>query len=187
MVVKQETKKEKKQGGEKGNSREREKKKKTKLVRQNIAKADNEIHRRSQRRKASLKEKKIIDNLKNAINSNRLTNAELRSKKEEWLDELRLEKVKLNKMQIRGKRIRNNTLFRENQRTLFEDDNERKGELSEMEKFVEFWGSIWEKKEQTPEEPWMEKIAEELRIKVKEVADVELRLNALKKTIQHLG
>ena len=50
-----------------GNRRERKLKKEMKELRQNIARASNEIHRRKQRRKATLKEKKILKELKEKV------------------------------------------------------------------------------------------------------------------------
>ena len=36
-----------------------------------------------------------------------------------------------------------------------------------MEKFVKFWGDIWEKDDKAPEMSWMEKVSYQLREKIK--------------------
>ena len=50
-------------------------------------------------------------------------------------------------------------------RTL-EEEEPHEGEMPEMEKFVEFWGGIWEREERTPNMPWMEEIRRQLNEKV---------------------
>ena len=167
------------------NRRECKKDTRIKELRQWIARADNEIYRRKTRRKASNKEKKIIKNLKEQTQSKKLTNEELKQKKEEWLDVLRTEKVSLRVIQKRKKRIKNNTLFNSNQKILFaEKDKETIGELPEMEKFEEFWSNIWEKKETTPDKPWMNKIEGDIRMKVTEVLEIKITMNDLKESIK---
>ena len=68
---------------------------KMKMLRQYIARAANEIHRRKIWRKATDKEKKILENLKRRTNSDLSSLRELLAAKEKWLDELRSKKVKL--------------------------------------------------------------------------------------------
>ena len=53
-----------------GNGRERKLQKEIKELRQNIARASNEIHLRKQRRKATLKEKKILKQLNEKMHKN---------------------------------------------------------------------------------------------------------------------
>ena len=91
-----------------------------------------------------------------------MTNDELKLSKEEWLDKLRTELVLLKVMNTRKKRIKNNILFKENQKKLFADDgdDEKMGELPEIEIFDEYWSSIWEKIGHTPTRPWMKKMEE---------------------------
>ena len=38
----------------------------------------------------------------------------------------------------------------------------REGEMPEMQRFVEFWGGIWEQNEPTPNMPWIEEVKAEL-------------------------
>ena len=50
-------------------------------------------------------------------------------------------------------------MFQRDQRGFFrklEENVVHEGEMSEMEKFVEFWGGIKEREEMTPNMPWME-------------------------------
>ena len=104
--------------------------------------------------------------------------------KEEWLDKLRTEIILLKVMRTRKKRIRNNILYRENQKKLFADDERKIGELPEIEKFEEYWSGIWEKIEETPKKPWMKKIEEELKIRVAEPQIMHLELDQVKKIIK---
>ena len=55
--------------------------------------------------------------------------------------------------------------------------------MPDMEKFVEFWGGIWERKERTPNFPWMEWVRRELREKVNVVEDFEIKNENLQKEI----
>ena len=50
-------------------------------------------------------------------------------------------------------------------RTLKEEETHEE-KMPEMEKFVEFWGGIWEREERTPNMPWMEEIRRQLNEKV---------------------
>ena len=185
MGVKKNQTKQNKNNGKKSNRSERKKEIKIKELRQWIARTDNEIYRRKTRRKASQKEKRIIKNLKQLIGSKTMTNEELKNKKEEWLDKLRTEKVLLKAMNVRVKRIRNNKLYIENQNKLFaEDVDEKTGELPRIEKFEEYWSNIWEKVGNTPTEPWMDQIKEEIRGQVIDTQEMELTLEDLEKIIK---
>ena len=127
-------------GGE--NSRERKLKKEMKELGQNIARASNEIHRRKQRRKATLKEKKISKELKEKMRKE-ATTCNLRIVKEQWVDKLRYKEVKLEKYMEKRKRKLDNIMFQKDQRAFFrklEEKNNRKGKMPEMDKFIEFWG-----------------------------------------------
>ena len=167
-----------------GNRRERQKKMKIKKLRQLIAKAGNEIYRRKEKRKATKREAEIIKELKSEIGTNLLTEDALKTNKETWLDRLRTEKVKLEKMQRRTKRIRNNYLYRENQATLFKEDKKYTGKMPEINKFVEFWGGIWECEGKTTIQPWMETIEEEIHSKIQSVKEFQITEENLKKVIK---
>ena len=46
--------------------------------------------------------------------------------------------------------------------------------MPEMEKFVEFWGGIWEQNEPTPNMPWIEEVKAELSEKANIVSQFEI-------------
>ena len=94
----------------------------------------------------------------------------IRMYKEQWIDKLRYKKIKLQKMIERGKRIRDNATFERDPKSFFrkiESSTSHEGQIPDIEKFVEFWGGIWEKEERTPEMPWMEKVRKDLTRKIK--------------------
>ena len=129
-----------------------------KRLRQDIARAGNELHRRKQRRKATKREKEIINQLRASMDGKEVTSGNLRAVKEQWLDKLRYKKVeKLEKVE------------------------NHEGEMPEMEKFVEFWGGIWEQNEPTPNMPWMEEVKAELSEKVNIVSQFEIIEEKLRK------
>ena len=92
---------------------------KMKMLRQYIARAANEIHWRKIWRKATNKEKKILENIKRRANSDLSSLRELLAAKEKWLDELRSKKVRLEKIVARDKRIKNNNMFVRNEGTFY--------------------------------------------------------------------
>ena len=65
-------------------------------MRQVVAKTSNELYRRRQWRKATMKEKKINKELKFLIEKDAST-YNLRNAREQWLDKLRRKKIKLAK------------------------------------------------------------------------------------------
>ena len=171
----------------KGNRREMEKLEKIKELRQKIAWASNEIHRRKTRRKATKKEKEIIKKLTELTEGEGLHNFIILKFKEKWLDELRYEKIKLEKMMERGQRIRDNNMFREEEALFYKQMNrgQHTGKTPDADEFVKFWGAIWESEEKTNQQPWMENIKkriEELVTSVKEIEITEVSLrNIIKK------
>ena len=63
-----------------------------------------------------------------------------------------------------------NAIFERDQKRFFrkiDSSTSHEGQIPEIEKFVEFWGGIWEKEKRTPEMPWMEKVREDLMRKIK--------------------
>lgn len=165
-----------------GNRRERKMKNRMKELRQLIAKTCNELHRRKIRRKPSRRERKILREIKEASGYMNATDRELRSTKEKWLDELRYRKVLLDKMIKKGRRIRNNIMFQKDQRGLYKQASKKKeniGRTPEIEKFVEFWGGIWEERRSTVVQPWMTEIEEKLKNKICSVEDFNIDENKL--------
>ena len=69
-----------------------------------VAWISNEIHRRKVRRKATKREKTILERLRNKIDSQLVNNNELIKLKEKWLEELQYRKIKLEKTQTRDAR-----------------------------------------------------------------------------------
>ena len=53
--------------------------------------------------------------------------------------------------------------------------------MPEMEKFVDFWGGIWEREERTPNMPWMEEIRRQLNEKVNQVNEFNITFEKVKK------
>ena len=147
-----------------GNRRERKLKADMRSLRKDIARAGNELHRRKQRRRATKKEKQILKELKTKMEKE-TTSRSLKAAKEVWLDKLRYKKVKLEKCVEKRRRKLDNLMFQLDQKNFFrtlEADDKKEGEMPEMEKFVEFWGGIWEHNKSTPNKPWMEEVKREL-------------------------
>ena len=57
------------------------------------------------------------------------------------------------------------------------------GEMPEMEKFIEFWGGIWEREERTANMPWMEEIRRQLNEKVNQVNEFNITFEKVKKEV----
>ena len=148
-----------------GNRREHKLKAEMKKLRQGIARAGNELHRQKQQRKATKKEKEILRALKTNMNGEEVTPNNLKMAKEQWLDKLRYKKIKLIKFIEKRNRKKDSIMFQKDQKSSFrtlEKVEKHEGEMPEMEKFVEFWGGIWEQNEPTPNMPWMEEVKSEL-------------------------
>ena len=76
------------------------------------------------------------------------TKYNLRNAREQWLDKLRYKKIKLAKCEEKRRRKQDNIMFQREQKGFFrmlEEEEAHEGEMPEMEKFVEFWGGIWER------------------------------------------
>ena len=171
---------------ERGNRRERKLKEEMKKLRQGIARLANEIYRRREQRKATKKEKIILKELSTNLNGKETTSQNLQSLKEIWLDKLRYKKVKLHKYVERGQRKKDNKMFQSDQRGFFrtlEREDKREGEMPGVEKFVEFWGGIWEQNESTPLMPWMKEVQAELNGKVSATVDFEITEKIIKKEV----
>ena len=154
-------------------ARQRKFKTEMKKLRPQIARTINEIYRRTQKRKATAKEKELLNELKKLMGGIDPTTRMLKEYKESWIDKLTYKKVKLQRCIERGRRIMDNANFERDQENFFkkvQEGTKHVGQIPEMEKFVKFLGSICEKVDGTPEISWMESISEQLRDKiVKEV------------------
>ena len=123
--------------------------------------------------------------MKEKYNNKNISEQFLKERKEELLDLIRTQKVILEGMIRRSKRIRNNILYKENQKVLFSQEKAvYEGEIPDMGKMREFWGGIWEKEAKTPARVWMKDIAEELGSKVDQVIKFEPSIQDLKKEIK---
>ena len=155
-----------------------------KRLRQDIARVGNELHRRKQRRKATKREKEIINQLRASMDGKEVTSGNLRAAKEQWLDKLRYKKVKLDKYVEKGNKKKDKIMFQKDQKSFFrmlEKVEKHEGEMPEMEKFVEFWGGIWEQNEPTPNMPWMKEVKAELSEKANIVSQFEITEEKLRK------
>ena len=159
------------------NRRVRKSNGKMKMLRQYIARTANEIHRRKIWRKATNKEKKILENLRRRANSDLSSLRELLAAKEKWLDELRSKKVKLEKIVARDKRIKNNNMFVRNEGTFYRQTKKLEkqvGRVPSINKFTDFWAGIWEDDSKTPVTKWMRGIEKRLREKVKSTSEFKV-------------
>ena len=77
-------------------------------------------------------------------------------------------------------------MLQKDQRAFFrklEEKRNRKGQMPEMGKFIEFWGGIWERRENTPHMPWMEEVKMQLNTKVTSVNDLNISLETVRKEV----
>ena len=74
-------------------------------------------------------------------------------------------------------------MFQQDQKGFFrmlEGEEANEGEMPEMEKFVMFWGGIWNREERTPNMPWMEEIRRQLNEKVNQVNEFNITFEKMK-------
>ena len=74
-------------------------------------------------------------------------------------------------------------MFQKDQRAFFrklEKKSNRKGHMPEMDKFIEFWGGIWKRRENTLHMPWMEEVKMQLNAKVTSVNDFNISLETVR-------
>ena len=170
-----------------GNRRERKTKCEMKELRQWIARISNELQRRKEHRRATWKEKNLLKELKVRIQGKKTTTTALMIHREKLLDKLRYMKVKLEKMLAKGKRVRNNLLFRKDERQFYRNVNESKsrtGKAPNINEFVAFWRGIWEDQKVTPFLPWMDEVAGKLKRMVVEVKEFDVTEEKLTEVIK---
>ena len=88
-----------------------------------------------------MKEKKLLKQLRTAMNGAEPTTSTLRMYKEIWIDKLRYKTIKLQKMIERGKRVMDNANFERDQKSFFkkaEESTEYERTDPEMDQFIEF-------------------------------------------------
>ena len=83
-----------------------------------------------------------MKNLKTQLKDGNTTRNSMLMQKEKWLDQLRYQKVKLEKLITRGTRIRKNAMFSNDKGSFYRRTNqasERVGKTPCMDEFVKFW------------------------------------------------
>ena len=161
-------------GNERSNRRIRKSEEKIKGLRQILAWTSNEIYRRTNKRRATEKEKNILQRLRDWHEQQLLRDEDLKNLKEKTLDELRYRITKLKHVRARDARIRNNRMFEQDQGKFYRGTKRtklRKGKVPIIEKFEEFWAGIWEDNAKTPHRRWMNTVARRIREKVTEVQE----------------
>ena len=114
------------------------------------------------------------------------TNYNLRNAREQWLDKLWYKKIKLAKCEEKQRRKQDNIMFQRDQKGFYrmlKEEEAHEGEMLEMEKFVEFWGGIWEREGRTPSIPWMEEIRRQSNEKVNQVNVFSITFEKVKKEV----
>ena len=110
-----------------------------KRLRQQMARASNEIYQRTQKRKVTSKEKELLNELKKLMGGGDPTTEMLKQYKEYWIKKLRYKKTKLQKLIERSRQIMDNANFDGDQKNFFkkvERGTDHKGQTPEMEKFL---------------------------------------------------
>ena len=90
-------------------------------------------------------------------------------------------KVKLIKTRTRDARIRNNQMFEEdegNSRNTA-DKKEYKGTVPSIDRFVTFWGGIWEDDTKAPKRKWMQTVANKITDKVTQEQEMTVDMGKL--------
>ena len=125
-----------------GSRRERKLKAEMKELRQDVARAGNELHRRKEQGKSTKKrEKRIMKELGTKMNGKEATSINLRIVKEQWLDKLRYKKVKLEKYIEKRNRKKHSIMFQPDKKGFFrtlEAVEKCEGKIREMQRFAEF-------------------------------------------------
>ena len=150
------------------------------------------MHRRKEHRKASWKEEKFLKELELRIEGKKATTVALMTYREQLLDQLWYMKVKLEKMMVKGKGVKNTVLFRKDEWQFYRNVNRsesRAGKIPYINPFLAFWGGLWENEKVTPSLTWMEEVAGKLKrmsIEVKEFDLTEEKLTEIIKKLKEL-
>ena len=158
-----------------------------KEVRQVVAWAANELNRRKIKRKATKKEKKIMQKLEKWADQQIKRNDEMLNVKERALDEPRYRKVKLERTRSRDAKLQNNRMFEEDQAIFFrktQGAKEKKGKVPKIKEFEDFWAGIWEDETQTPHRKGMNMVARKLSEKVTDVQEFNIDDKKLHETVK---
>ena len=77
-------------------------------------------------------------------------------------------------------------MFQRDQKGFFwtlEAVEKREGEMPEIQRFVEFWGGIWERNKPMPNKTWMDLVKDELSERVNLVSEFAITDKNMKKEI----
>jgi hypothetical protein len=155
-------------------------------LRRLIAKISNEMDRRRNWRKMTWKERAIVNELKKESGNDLKSGEALAAAKEAWIDRRRMYEVKLQKAIKKDKQLRNNRTFKLDEGKLYRQMNkiaDCEGTTPSMDKFVEFWGSIWEDNSCTPKKEWMEEIGQQLEQKVHTTDELVISESSIQKVM----
>ena len=128
------------------------------------------------------KRKKILRQLKIKAENQLKSSESLVNVKEKWVESLRMLKVKLIKTRTRDARIRNNQMFEEDEVNFYRntaDKKKYKGTVPNIDRFVTFWGGIWEDVTKTPKRKWMQTVANKIKDKVTQVEEMTVEMGKL--------
>ena len=128
------------------------------------------------------KRKKILRQLKIKAENQLKSSESLVNVKEKWLESLRMLKVKLIKTRSRYAGIRSNQTFEEDEGNFFRnttDKKEYKGMVSSIDRFVTFWGGIWQGDTKTPKRKWMQTVANKIKDKVTQIEEMTVDMGKL--------
>ena len=112
--------------------------------------------------------------LRKQANSKRNVEYQLRLTKEKWLDKMRAKKIKLQKIVLKEKSIKDNRLFEKSEGRFYRGvgssvEHTRTG--PGMDKFTDFWGGIWEDDEKNAYQPWMIEVKQKIKQKMENVRE----------------
>ena len=84
------------------------------------------------------------------------------------------------------KRKLDNIMCRKDQKAFFRKFKKKSNQnrhMPEMDKFIEFWGGVWKRRENTLHMPWMEEVKMQLNAKVTSVNDFNISLETVRKEV----
>ena len=96
-------------------------------------------------------------------------------------------KIKLIKTRSRYAGIRSNQTFEEDEGNFFRnttDKKEYKGMVSSIDRFVTFWGGIWQDDTKTPKRKWMQTVANKIKDKVTQLEEMTVDVRKLQHTMK---
>ena len=100
------------------------------------------------------------------------------------MDKFRYKKIKLAKCENGGSKTTSCSCgTRGDSSERWRERRHMKEKMPEMEKFVAFWGGIWEREETMPNMPWMEEIRRQLNEKVNQVNEFNITFEKVKKEV----